>query len=259
MAVVSQEVGTIVTMILFMAAYLTFSNNFHFSEPKATLVDKMFQASSRDGLRNAMNVAAGDAGSRPRSPGAGSGSFDGGRLQSSGSPGVAAQAPSAQVRPMVGRDLAPRRSVDAIQQQVAAAEAAWPPKLSIFLGDASSPPSPQTGQPDNGCLYENIDGHMWRFCLPSLLTISCINCGTTSLGAYLDSHAHLSVGTKKEHKFFVVKCADDKQGEDYECDWEAYVKEFPSLPQGCSWNPISGQASFMKRDFNKVWSIECRC
>jgi hypothetical protein len=56
-----------------------------------------------------------------------------------------------------------------------------------------------------------MQGVRWRFCLPVLLTISCINCGTTSLGAYLDGHRHLSVGTKKEHKFFVIRCSDERQ------------------------------------------------
>ena len=97
-----------------------------------------------------------------------------------------------------------------------------------------------------------MQGNDWRFCLPVLLGISCINCGTTSLGAYLDGHAHLSVGTKKEHKFFVMKCSDARNGKDYECDRLAYTMEFPSLPKGCSWNQISGQASGMRRNFDKV-------
>ena len=222
----SPEVATLLAMVLFVAAYLTFSNNFHFEEPKPTTIDRMFAANAHG------NVMSSQVDQSPLS------------------------------RPAPERKSPPFASGHAISQdkllkQIKEAKTVWPPQHGIFLGDTrNGPPAPQTSQPVDGCIYEKLGAHNWRFCLPAVLTISCINCGTTSLGAYLDGHAHLSVGTKKEHKFFVMKCADERQGPSYECDTQAYQKEFPSLPKGCEWNPISGEASMMKRDFKKVGALQ---
>lgn len=144
-----------------------------------------------------------------------------------------------------------RNNLDSAAYAESVAEV-WPPKMTIYLGRSSSEePARLNEQPSNECMYKSITGYNWRFCLPSLLTISCINCGTTSLGAYLDGHPHLSVGTKKEHKYFVNRCSDVTHGKKA-CDPVEYQLEFPSLPVGCSWNKITGQAAFMRRSFNKV-------
>ena len=41
-----------------------------------------------------------------------------------------------------------------------------------------------------------------RACLPLVLGISCVHCGSSSLASYLNAHPQLSYGGRKEHHFF---------------------------------------------------------
>ena len=58
-----------------------------------------------------------------------------------------------------------------------------------------------------------LDGDpMQTACLPLVLGISCVHCGSSSLAAYLNAHPQLSHGAHKEHHFFPDRSNSDRSG-----------------------------------------------
>ena len=55
-------------------------------------------------------------------------------------------------------------------------------------------------------------GPMQTACLPLVLGISCVHCGSSSLAAYLNAHPQLSHGGHKEHHFFPDQSNSDRSG-----------------------------------------------
>lgn len=253
----SSETTAVVAMVLFCTLYFTFSNNYFFSEADVTTIDNLFRTVSQEDTRTNIRPAGNLQFEEQRTLlNGGMGlltseeKFHDTRTEDASVDGLARQ-----VKTKKNQEVEKVASASSYVKNLdtGAVDRTSPPKHSIFIGGENKwPPPALTGQPKNGCIYQPMGNHNWRFCLPVLLTISCINCGTTSLGAYLDGHASLSVGTKKEHKYFVNKCSDQSNGKSYKCPWKDYTKEFPSLPAGCKWNAISGQAASMQRDFTSV-------
>ena len=56
-------------------------------------------------------------------------------------------------------------------------------------------------------------------CLPCIIGISCVNCGSTALASYLVAHPQVSWGQKKEHLWL-------QSGINKASDWEKYAMQF---------------------------------
>lgn len=54
------------------------------------------------------------------------------------------------------------------------------------------------------------EGSTKQACLPLVLGISCVHCGSSSLAAYLNAHPQLSYGARKEHHFFPDRSNSDR-------------------------------------------------
>ena len=59
-------------------------------------------------------------------------------------------------------------------------------------------------------LTGNAERHSQQACLPLVLGISCVHCGSSSLAAYLNAHPQLSYGARKEHHFFPDRSDSDR-------------------------------------------------
>eukprot|EP01043_Picozoa_sp_COSAG02_P030793 COSAG02_NODE_1982_length_10196_cov_6.214816_16_plen_262_part_00 len=59
-------------------------------------------------------------------------------------------------------------------------------------------------------LAADAEGHTQQACLPLVLGISCVHCGSSSLASYLNAHPQLSYGAHKEHHFFPDRSNSDR-------------------------------------------------
>lgn len=73
------------------------------------------------------------------------------------------------------------------------------PQHGLFAGSGSPPASAESLQCHT--VAGRADSQQVA-CLPLVLGISCVHCGSSSLAAYLNAHPQLSYGLRKEHHFF---------------------------------------------------------